>query len=156
MIDGAAGRRGLRRDLDTPGSRNVLLDSVGDDVAIGAIVEHFAVKRTGHEPDGEHAAFEPQGHSVLDDGAEQRLFLEDLRGRAAPSLAEVVAGGHARSFFYALHRGCGRAGPLLHGRRRGYRRAGYGGCRGTRRRRGSFEETGLSGGGTRSEERRGG
>ena len=148
VIDGAAGRRGLGGDLDPPGSRNVLLDGVGDDVAVGAIVEHLAVKRTGHEPDGEHAAFEPQRHAVLDDRAQERLLLENLRGRAAPSLAEVT-GRHGRPFLCALHGGCSGGGRPLHGRRRGYRRAGYGRSRGTRRRGGSFEETGLSSGGTR-------
>src|SRR5262249_61740179 len=89
MSDGAAGRRGLGGDLDPPRPGNVLLHGVGDEIAIGAVVEHLAMEGARHERHGEHAAFEADGHAMLDDGAEEGLLLEDLLRRARPSRAEI-------------------------------------------------------------------
>jgi len=53
----------------------VLLNGVGDEIAIGAIVEHLSMERARHERNGEYAAFEAHGHAVLDDGAQDAFFL---------------------------------------------------------------------------------
>ena len=92
MIDGATDHRGLGGDLETPGSWDVLLHGVGNDVAVGAVIEHLAMKRAGSEPDRQDAAFQPQRYTVLNDGAQKGFPLEDLIRRATPSLAEIADG----------------------------------------------------------------